>query len=126
MRVISALILFCLTGSIVYAATITGTAYVNANPNPVPPAGKKAVYVKGDWTKMPAEEVEKIEATFYVKDNNGNLVSKGSVTDPNFANGKYQTTEWVADQGVTYTVITRIHVKNQMGEPVATITSITP
>jgi hypothetical protein len=122
-RVLSALLLLCLTGSVAYAASITASAHVNAAANP--PAGKKAVFVKGDYTLDEGEKVEKIEATFYVKLGDGKLDPKGSVTDPNFAKGKYQTTDFVADQGTAYTVISRLHLVG-VSQPKEAITNITP
>lgn len=125
-RVLSTLLLLCLTSSVVYAATITGTVLVNANPNPAPPAGKKAVYVQGTYTTMPNEKVDKIESTFFVKDINGKLDPKGTVSDPNFKNNKYTTSEFVADQGTNYTVITNIYVNGNMTPAAGTVSYFTP
>jgi hypothetical protein len=110
---LSALLLLCLTGSVAYAAsTISASAHVNANPNPPPPAGKKAVYVKGTYTLGKGDVANKIEASFYTKNAKGDLIFEGSVTDPNYANGQYQTSEYVATQGTAYTVIARLHYKD--------------
>ena len=90
-----------------YAATITATATVT-NPFPAPPAGKKAVAVSGTFTLNAGDKVDKIEASFYMKDAMGNLKFEGSVNDPNWAKAAYNTSEFVATAGTTYTVITDI------------------
>ncbi|MBX9626826.1 MAG: hypothetical protein K2X82_23705 [Gemmataceae bacterium] len=90
------------------------------------PPGKSEVTVKGKYTPDAMQTVTKIESSFYTTAANGNLVFKGSVTDPNFANGRYTTSPFVAAVGTAYTVITRMYVQGQQAAVAQTITSITP
>lgn len=74
------------------------------------------------------ETPKAIYAEFYVKDKNGNLTFKAKVTDPNFANNQFKTSEWTANQGTTYTIIINFDYLDNANnlKTAQNITSITP
>lgn len=84
--------------------------------------------MKGTYVLGMGDVANKVEASFYTKNAKGDLIFEGSVTDPNFANGNYQTSDYVATKGTAYTVISRLHYTdmNKMNQEAAAITSITP